>query len=197
MKKIFNRKIFNFKKSKGTTIVEVLVSVIIIGIVSMYGLSFFSSSYRFATDSKDYHFVLQEMVRKMEMVKGSKYQKVMDSHYSYDYDTVSDYIELRYETANTNPDKVYPSGISSGTTGYYSDKLHFDFKWPKLIRTGCEVEYFYESYENVYKKGTSKEEKFFGSTKIVLRAEWPKGSLVKNKITLVTYVADDWSEFDD
>ena len=74
MKKFFSMKNFKLKKSKGTTIVEVLVSVIIIGVVSMYGLSFFSSSYRFATDSEEYNLILHGLINRMEIAKASVYK---------------------------------------------------------------------------------------------------------------------------
>ena len=80
---------FNMKKEKGSTIVEVLISVIIIGIVSVYGLSFFSSAYRVSTDSKDYSFISHDLVRKMEMVKGGRYPVATSSNY-YPFDTPSE-----------------------------------------------------------------------------------------------------------
>jgi type II secretory pathway pseudopilin PulG len=81
--------VFNLKGKRGSTIVEVLVSVIIIGIVSVYGLSFFSSAYKHSVDSKDYSFVLHDLVRKMEMVKGGGYPSATNGNY-YPFSTISE-----------------------------------------------------------------------------------------------------------
>lgn len=80
---------FNVKGEKGSTIVEVLVSVIIIGIVSVYGLSFFSSAYKHSVDSRDYSFISHDLVRKMEMVKGGRYPSATNPNY-YPFDTASE-----------------------------------------------------------------------------------------------------------
>ncbi|WP_372519155.1 type IV pilus modification PilV family protein [Candidatus Ruminimicrobiellum ovillum] len=92
MKKIWVEElnmVSNLKKQKGTTIVEVLVAVIIIGIVSVYGLSFFSSAYRVSIDNKDYSFISHELVRKMEMVKGGGYPSATNPNY-YPFDITSE-----------------------------------------------------------------------------------------------------------
>ena len=60
------------------------------------------------------------------------------------------------------------------------------------LRKGCTVIYNYEEFENSANGGT---EKFFGSTKIVCEAQWPKeitNVSKRKKITLVTYVARNW-----
>lgn len=192
MKKIFNKnflKNFNSKKNKGTTIVEVLVSVIIIGIVTMYGMSFFSSSYRFATDSKDYSLILQEMTRKMEIAKGARYVSVGINVEEGYYESQEEYIEDKFERYGT---RAYPDGIRANATGQYSDRLHFDFKMNRAIRTGCTVEYTYIEYDDTNPSGT---ENFYGSTKIILTAEWPREVItaLRNKITLVTYKTRPWN----
>ncbi len=171
MKKFFSMKFFKFKKSKGTTIVEVLVSVIIIGVVSMYGLSFFSSSYRFATDSEEYNSILQGLINRIEIAKASVYQ------------TDNTGFEERYKKRNKHD---YPSGING------SNAANFGFKKEEQLRTGCTVVYSYTAYENAYPNTGAITERFYGSTKMVFKAEWPKGSGFKNKIEVVTYVANIW-----
>lgn len=151
---------FNLKEKKGSTIVEVLVSVIIIGIVSVYGLSFFSSSYRLAMDSKDYSFVLHDLVRKMEMIKGGNYPNIDSNDY-------------------------YPIGSAE-------DGSRFDFKLAKNLRDGCSIRYTCETFVDTKgTPGSTSEEKFFGSTKIELKAEWPMefDSEDRSTITLVNYIA--------
>ncbi|MBO7612180.1 MAG: prepilin-type N-terminal cleavage/methylation domain-containing protein [Elusimicrobia bacterium] len=185
MWKILNKlttKLFSLKKSKGTTIVEVLIAVIIIGIVSMYGLSFFSSSYKYEVDSKDYDLILQNLVRQIEIAKGVEYQ---EGHPGLN----------RYREGLDHPRK-YPGGIVN--MGSASNPLHyknFNFLSNNAeveLRKGCTVIYNYEEFENSANGGT---EKFFGSTKIVCEAQWPKeitNVSKRKKITLVTYVARNW-----
>ncbi len=170
----------NLKKQKGTTIVEVLVSVIIIGIVSVYGLSFFSSAYKHSVDSKDYNFVLHDLVRKMEMVKGSQYDG--------------------YPAASDN--NYYPPNPNSPVNIPNNDQTIYDFKVEKTLREGCRVHYTCRVFVD---EGTSLNYRF--GTRIVCEATWPwatgetfsnaAGVLAnKNKITLVTYTANRWKNAD-
>ena len=178
-------KFFGLKKSKGTTIVEVLIAVIIMVIVSMYGLSFFSSSYKYEVDSKDYDIILQNLVRQIEIAKGAEYQ---EGHSGLN----------KYKEGLDHPRK-YPGGIAN-TGNASSNSLHyknFNFLSNKAeveLRRGCTVIYNYEEFENSANGGT---EKFFGSTKIVCEAQWPReitNVSKRKKITLVTYVARRWEE---
>jgi|GEM_PF-6696126 len=165
----------NLKKQKGTTIVEVLVAVIIIGIVSVYGLSFFSSAYKHAQDSKDYSFVLHDLVRKMEMVKGGG-----------DYPTVED--NNFYPTAK--------STINQGTT----DRTTYDFKVDKILRDDCKVHYTCHVHPD--NRTTSDGITHHVGTQIVCEASWPWNNgetsfpnallAEKNRIILVTYISQRW-----
>jgi type II secretory pathway pseudopilin PulG len=104
--------LFNLKKQKGSTIVEVIISVIIIGIVSVYGMSFFASAYKHARDSKDYSFILHDLLRKMEIVRGSNYP-------------------------GASREKDYrPLPITSG-----NDEDRYDFLVDKVLRNNCKVHY--------------------------------------------------------
>ena len=174
--------LFSLKKDKGTTIVEVLVAVIIIGILSMYGLSFFSSSYKYEVDSKDYDLILQNLVRQVEIGKG-----IEENH-----STVAGVD--KYRLALAHPRK-YPGGITD--VGSTANPLHcknFNFLSNNAkvkLRDGCTVIYNYREYEN--KSGS---DEFFGTIRIVCEAQWPEevAASKRNKITLVTYVARRWEE---
>lgn len=172
-------KLFRLQKSKGTTIVEVLIAVIIIGIVSMYGLSFFSSSYKYEVDSKDYDLILQNLVRQMEIAKGAEYQ----------HENATGFINSK--------ERDYPGGIigpgGNSSASLYFKNFNFLSKGAKVeLRNGCSVSYGYKEYENLHGG-----EKFYGSTKLVCEAEWPEeiADDKRNKITLVTYVADRWEVY--
>lgn len=164
---------FNLKEKKGSTIVEVLVSVIIIGIVSVYGLSFFSSAYKHSVDSRDYSFVLHDLVRKMEMVKGGGYPNPDATNINY-----------------------YPPATSVISQGD-NDKTTYDFKVDKLLRDNCQVHYTCRVYLD---ERTIEGHTYRFGMQIVCEASWPwnNGQTLypatipadKNKITLVTYVAE-------
>jgi len=170
--------IFNLKKQKGSTIVEVLVSVIIIGIVSMYGLSFFSSAYKHAQDSKDYDFVLHDLVRKMEMVKAGGYPTA----------TTPDYY----------PPVLLGGPINSGN----NDETIYDFKVDKILRNNCKVHYTCKVWVDSATVNGHNDE-FDNSAKVVVEASWPwpegqetfpEAQLTnKNRIFLVTYMSKIWS----
>lgn len=174
--------LFSLKKDKGTTIVEVLVAVIIIGIVSMYGLSFFSSSYKYEVDSKDYDLILQNLVRQVEIGKGAVYEEGHSSILGAD----------RYRLALAHPRK-YPYGmVNVGSTANPLHCKNFNFLSNNArvkLREGCTVIYDYTEEENV-----SGPDAFFGTIRIVCEAQWPEevAASKRNKITLVTYVANRW-----
>ena len=172
--------LFNLKKQKGSTIVEVLVSVIIIGIVSVYGMSFFASAYKHALDSKDYDFILHDLVRKMEMVKAGGRPLVSDDNYF-------------------PPVPSSAGQINSGN----NDKTIYDFKVDKDLRKNCKVHYTCKVYANS-RTENGVTDNFDNSTQIVVEATWPWPTMgtpnfddeneqkKKNKIVLVTYMSDIW-----
>ena len=171
-------KLFSLKKSKGTTIVEVLVAVIIIGIVSMYGLSFFSSSYRISVDSKDYSFVLHDLVRKIEMIKSGDYPP-----------------NITDADGNCYPGSTDPATTSPNST---NDSTIFDFKVDKRIRRDCNVHYICKAYVGHRTEG-GHVENFFGSTRVECEATWPwpdgfsysaAAAANRNRITLITYISE-------
>lgn len=168
---------FNSKKQKGSTIVEVLISVIIIGIVSVYGMSFFASAYKHTLDSKDYNFILHDLVRKMEMVKGGGCPTATDTDY--------------YPPANNDPNQLKLSN---------NDQTIYDFKVDKILRHNCRVHYTCSVFVNSRTIGAVTEN-FDNSTKVVLSATWPwpEGETTftnmtdKNEIVLVTYMTEIWN----
>lgn len=176
--------LFNSKKQKGSTIVEVLVSVIIIGIVSVYGLSFFSSAYKHTQDSKDYNFVLHDLVRKMEMVKAGGYP--------------GEFVVVADE--NYYP----PAGGSSGSINHIklsdNDQVIYDFKVDKILRKDCKVHYTCSVFVDS-RTISGVTEKFDNSTRVVVSGTWPwpesetayTNMTGKNEIVLVTYMAEIWS----
>ena len=186
MWKILNKlttELCDFKKTKGSTIVEVLVAVIIIGVVSVYGLSYFSSSYKYELNSKDYNLILENLVRQIEIAKGAVYQQGTTVGIG------------QYTTPLAHP-RRYPGGIVD--TGAVANPLHrnnFNFLSNNArvtLRRGCTVIYNYNEFENaVDLAGTAN---FFGSTRIVCEAQWPEEVAAnrRNRITLVTYVAKRW-----
>ena len=203
MWKILNKitittKLLNLKKSKGTTIVEVLVAVIIIGVVSVYGLSFFSSSYKYEVDSKDYDIVLQNLVRQIEMIKGSEY-KINPGGNPYTAGVNSDLRDDRNCRYYAYPEGITDSESETVPTSY--TKFNFLTEGhEKRIRRDCIVRYYCRLYTNG-EQSSSISRKFPGSTKVVCEATWPwkEGyhyskveEARKNKITLVTYVAKKW-----
>ena len=181
-------KLFRLQKSKGTTIVEVLIAVIIIGIVSMYGFSFFSSAYKYEVDSKDYDLILQNLVRQIEIAKGAVYQ---ESH-----PDVGRYTEGLGDHPRKYPGEITTTGSTSNPFHYKNFNFLSDDAKVKL-REGCTVIYNYREYENVRSSGPMILERFYGSTKIVCEAQWPEeitNASKRNKIILVTYVARRWEE---
>lgn len=173
--------LFDLKKQKGTTIVEVLISVIIIGIVSMYGLSFFSSAYKHAQDSNDYNFILHDLVRKMEMVKGGGYPG------EFVVGTDGDY---------------FPQAVSEINLGNNDEEI-YDFKVSKVLRENCRVDYTCRVSVDVGMVD-GHIENFQNSARVECEATWPwadgeahsNAAAVlanKNRITLVTYMAEIWN----
>lgn len=203
MWKILNKitittKLLNLKKSKGTTIVEVLVAVIIIGVVSVYGLSFFSSSYKYEVDSKDYDIVLQNLVRQIEMIKGSEYKINPGNRYTTEAN--SDLRDSEHYRYYAYPERITDSESETVPTSY--TKFNFLTEGhEKRIKRDCIVRYYCRLYTN--KREDVSTRRFYGSTRVVCEATWPwkegyhyssSEEARKNKITLVTYVADKWEQ---
>jgi len=58
------------RKKEGLTIVEVLVSVVLLSIVSVYGLAFFAATWRLNVESRDYAYIMKKLENYVEAGKG-------------------------------------------------------------------------------------------------------------------------------
>lgn len=159
----------NLKKQKGSTIVEVLISVIIIGIISIYGLSFFTSAYRVSIDSREYGFVFQDLVRKMEMIKGGQYPPTITDAATHD---------------------CYPNNPGNLIYEGNRDRDVYDFKIDKNLRDDCRIHYTCRAYVDTDVNGHHID----NCTQVIITAEWPFDNpdfapADRNRLTLMTYIA--------
>ena len=160
---------FNLNKQKGSTIVEVIVSVIIIGIVSVYGMSFFASAYKHARDSKDYSFILHDLLRKMEIVRGGDYPMFSSENY-------------------------YPTPITAS-----NDKTMYDFKVDKILRNNSKVHYTCSVFvDSRTISGVTDNFDNSTKVVVAATWPWPESETAytdmtdKNEIVLVTYMSKIW-----